>query len=314
MASISGHPPRCAAVPLRLGPGDYVDPDGHAAAWTARQHFLDAAIDVQPDTLTSLVTRRALALAAQLFPPLIKHQVGDDWDAEYLRRVERIKGTDLDPLTYVNAWMDRWRLWQTWCGFAAMNTLWDGLYAVARGGPPLTRLRLPDDLVDDALTLGRTALIHGDQRYMPPFDVWPALFDETGDSVLSWEPRREPRAVARRRLANQMLTALDEEMDRIEAQARAAGDVPTPVKTTGRSHFVWLARYQVKGETYAEIARSVRKHPQTVKDAVRETAETIVLDLRDPDPPGRPRRSRPTDGPRCVRVERRIARVDVSAL
>jgi hypothetical protein len=81
----------------------------------------------------------------------------------------------------------------------------------------------------------------------------------------------------------QVRQALDDYCDRIEAAALAAG-LKRATRKQGVEHFDWLARYQVKGESFASIAKAVRYKfgggRQTVRKAIIELAKYLELTLR----------------------------------
>ena len=132
----------------------------------------------------------------------------------------------------------------------------------------------------------------------PPFldDATARLCDDPLNSPW-WDPTEESRLDARRRI----LAWVDWRLDQIEEAARAAGAVPPPVKRTGDDHFRWLARYHVKGESFAAIARDVNRTRQTIAGAIHDTAALIGLSLHEPDPPGPQRK--PPGRPRIVRID-----------
>jgi hypothetical protein len=109
---------------------------------------------------------------------------------------------------------------------------------------------------------------------------------------LTWDPLREERSVAANRIMRSVRTAVRAELRRIQADALTVGHV-APTKRTGLEHLAWLARYQFRRESMAGIADDVCKERQTVDEAIRTAADLVGLVLRDPGPPGRPRRRTP---------------------
>ena len=71
--------------------------------------------------------------------------------------------------------------------------------------------------------------------------------------------------------------------DRIESSAVTAGLKRAP-RRRELEHFDWIVRYQIKGETFASIARNASYKfmggRQTVRKAVVELAEYLELTLR----------------------------------
>jgi hypothetical protein len=82
---------------------------------------------------------------------------------------------------------------------------------------------------------------------------------------------------------NSVAEALEHYCDRVEADALAAGLKRSPKKRE-IEHFDWLARYQIKGESFASVAQNAsyrfKGGRQTVRKAVAELAEYLSLRLR----------------------------------
>ena len=106
-----------------------------------------------------------------------------------------------------------------------------------------------------------------------------------------WDPQREDRAAATRRILAELDRAVRAELGRIETEARRVG-LPPPAKRTGLEHLAWLARYQFRHESFPTIARDAHVGRQAVAVGVKEAAALIGLPLREPNPPGRPRKAR----------------------
>lgn len=81
----------------------------------------------------------------------------------------------------------------------------------------------------------------------------------------------------------QVVNHLKDYFERVEAKGRALGFVQTPDKRN-RDHFVWLARFHVKGERTVDIWRSVpcgdTRGRRAFEMAIRRTAKEIGLTLR----------------------------------
>jgi hypothetical protein len=73
------------------------------------------------------------------------------------------------------------------------------------------------------------------------------------------------------------------------ARAHGLGFTRTSPRPSLRQHAEWLARYQVQLESYGTLARSARADLQTVREAVRRTADLVALPLRPAQKGGRPR-------------------------
>jgi hypothetical protein len=102
-----------------------------------------------------------------------------------------------------------------------------------------------------------------------------------------WDPQRENRAAASKRITADLDRAVRTELRRIEAEALRRA-VPPPAKRTGPEHLAWLARYQFRGESFSAIARDVCVERQTVTEAVKAAAELVGLPLRQASRPGQP--------------------------
>lgn len=279
---------------MRLGFGEYVDPQGFIPHVLARQHFLDALEVVEPRVLDDLMGR-PLELALEAIPPQwLTMAVGESLPIDLTDRVG----------VAIHAWMRRWRLGDdevTWVGAAALWTLMGWVTSI-EGNQSLDELerRLRDPpLLDAAFQRAYRPW----ERFRPHFTL--TAGEGAAPLVLEaeWDPYTETRAAAEERITAEVAWQVRREFDAIEAGRRAAGQHLAPIKRTGREHFRWLARYQVRGESYAAIARAVCRERQTVKEAIQETALLIGLPLRPPDRAGRPRAAKP-GRPRIVRVDR----------
>ena len=83
-------------------------------------------------------------------------------------------------------------------------------------------------------------------------------------------------------MLKQVRTFLNKYCDRVEADALRAGLKRAP-KKRGEQHFDWLVRYQIKGESFASIAKDPAyrvRGRQTVQKAVTELAEYLGVALR----------------------------------
>jgi hypothetical protein len=88
---------------------------------------------------------------------------------------------------------------------------------------------------------------------------------------------------------------VDAYLDRVDAEGHGAGGAPPPRPTDLDGQLRRLARYQVVEESFTAIARAERlRDPEgngrkTVAESVEKAAALVGLQLRDPDPGGRPR-------------------------
>ncbi len=125
--------------------------------------------------------------------------------------------------------------------------------------------------MEDALDHEMPSMTIGGKR-IPQINLVDIPHDEEATAILTWDPRREPRERAYERLSRQLLETLNRELDLIEAEAREQRAKPTPVSRIGTEHFLWLARYQVNRERYAEIARCLeRRNPLKMRSRKRQS-------------------------------------------
>lgn len=156
------------------------------------------------------------------------------------------------------AWAERWHLRDRWCVVLAQDTLdWWANEPAAEGWE-----------------FERSVTIAGFFPFaIKPLQFGPFYYDPT------WRRRRE----FQKQVLDQVRQALDEYCDRTEADALTAGLKRAPRKRE-TEHFDWLVRYQVRGESFAAIARSssykFNGGRQTIRKAVVELADYIALTLR----------------------------------
>jgi hypothetical protein len=111
-----------------------------------------------------------------------------------------------------------------------------------------------------------------------PFKIQPLTLDD-----FYYDPTWRRRGDFKRYVLDKVAEALKHYCDRVESDAVAAGLKRSPKKRE-IEHFDWLARYQVKGESFASIAQNAsykfKGGRQTVRKAVVELAEYLSLKLR----------------------------------
>ncbi len=166
--------------------------------------------------------------------------------------------------TCVDEWTGRWRLSAEWCKAHAFHLL----------VPP------KDDAAFQAYWM------------LPPGSTLP-LFRTPMRSRFTlsqpgYEPSRERRQDAARRLRMAFECMLQAHLDGGERVAQARGLRPTPRKSP--EHFVWLVQYQVHGWSFQRLADEVCRDRKTVEAGIKEAAGLINLALRPPAPGGRPRK------------------------
>ncbi len=111
-----------------------------------------------------------------------------------------------------------------------------------------------------------------------PFDIEPLQITE-----FYFDPTQRRRASFKRYVHERVEEELEKYCTRIESDALAAGLKRTPRKQVIK-HFDWLARYQVRGESFASIAKHSDFHlaggRQTIRKAVIDLADYLSLRLR----------------------------------
>lgn len=155
----------------------------------------------------------------------------------------------------VRAWGNRWHLRDAWIRAAALATLEAWAH----------------DLPQDEWHLrGHSGATLGTEPFV--FNAWEPTMTRWKD----WEGK--------------IFAKIAEYREGIEKQAADTGMVRTKGKL--EEHFLWLARFQVRGDTMEAIARDVRIARKSVKfdrtavrDAIRKTASLIGLGgLRPTEP------------------------------
>jgi len=141
--------------------------------------------------------------------------------------------------------------------------------------------------------------LESSRRWILPYPSdWHPM--EHGERVVfystDWDPFTTPRAKAEREITADFKAELEEQLNRIEALSKERGIPELPEKRKLDQHLRQLVWYQVKGQTYTEIARRADlKDPEqqgrkSIADNVWKTADLIGLNpLRDTDQGGRPR-------------------------
>jgi hypothetical protein len=176
-------------------------------------------------------------------------------EPELLTTLRSVMADDADGLS---AWAKRWHLTDRWCMVLARDTArWYAKHPDAHGWE----------------FQGQGIFVGSFPFEIEPLQLGPFYHDPT------WRSRRDFKRYVLREVAR----ATDDYCDRIEAAALAAGLKRAPRKK-GVGHFDWLARYQVKGESFASIAKTASYKfeggRQTVRKAVVELAKYLELTLR----------------------------------
>lgn len=277
------------AGPLRPAPGAVVEPEGMAARLAARTAFLRVASDVQPALLTDLATgpldEYDAAWETNGGPPDADLALED---AEQRRLHFLFMMGMLDSTGPMMGWATRW-------GFPVrfnppMSILDDSrgvlrhmasdAWGMSVAGFTLHRWRVlplptPEELyLVDFLT---TASVAQDSDL--------ALAATLALPLVGWDPQREDRATATKRILAELGRSVRSELGRIEQEALRLAEAP-PIKRTGLDHLAWLARYQFRGESFSDIADDVGRVRQAVMEGVKDAAQLVGLPLREPTRPG----------------------------
>ena len=158
----------------------------------------------------------------------------------------------------LSAWAKRWHLTDRWCVLLAGDTaLWYATHPGARGWE----------------FQGQGIFVGSFPFKIKPLRPGPFYHDPT------WRSRRDFKAYVLKEVAR----AIDDYCDWTEAGALAAG-LKLALRKRELEHFDWLARYQVKRESFAHIAKTARYKfvggRQTVRKAITELAKYLELTLR----------------------------------
>jgi hypothetical protein len=172
--------------------------------------------------------------------------------------LESLRQVAVDDVFGLALWATRWNLTDRWCLALAHDTLrWYATQPEAGGwqfeGKGICAGFFPFPI--------------------KPLEIEPFYFD----------PTQRRRKAFKRYVLERVAREVDDYCDKIEAAALAAGLKRTPRKQA-IEHFDWLARHQVKNESFAFIARNVPYKftggRQTIRKAVVQLADYLKLTLR----------------------------------
>lgn len=282
------------AGPLRLRSGAVVEPGSVVTAVVARAAFLDIAGDVVPEMLVELagdpLDQYAAAWEANGGSPDPTPAPGLLPDIE-----TRCQSAMYDEEGALWRWCQRWGL-----------PVWDDLPAWVAEADERALIRFAAGqawgLVEAAFSLLHWRVHPLGGHHLPRLGSLFFITDLIDDDDLRldqplvlppqrWDPQEEERAAAARRILAELGRAVRAELRRIETEALRSAESP-PTKRTGLEHLSWLARYQFRHESFPAIARDANVGRQAVAAGVKEAAALIGLPLREPNPPGRPRKAR----------------------
>ena len=148
-------------------------------------------------------------------------------EPELLATLRRVAADDVDALL---AWANRWHLTDRWCRVLARDTArWYATDPHAQGW----------EFQGQGIFVGSF-----------PFPIKPLRLGRFYHDP-TWRSRGDFKSY----VLQHVRRALDDYCDRIEVAALRAGLKRAPRKREV-AHFDWLARYQVKGESFASIAQT----------------------------------------------------------
>lgn len=244
--------------PKRFG-GEYYSPKAPAPLVRARWSFWKVVFETEPKVVLDLFTTEALKVWAE-------------------RPDSAIPAVAVE---HVHAWQCRWNLPDQWARDFALSMLSfvafveahhediEGLFEaddtaaidiIFRGAIPPSDRRTLDMAMEVSGTLPLV-----EEGFLPAVDRW----------VVTEETRKDATARMRRSFEQQ----LQQYLDAVEMEAREAALLRTPEKHQ-HLHYEWLARWQVQGWSYGQVAMHYKVSEKTVKDAIPRTANEIGLTRR----------------------------------
>lgn len=164
----------------------------------------------------------------------------------------------------LRGWAQRWHLTDRWCRNTALGLLLFLRYHAAMERPQeFTWKGTAPDVMKPAIPL------------CPEF----SFLVRPG-----WDVLAMTRDAFEAKVRGAFQEALKEYCDRREVAARAHGLQKAPAEKRTLEHYRWLARYQVKGESFADIWRSLPqgddRDRRAVEVAIHRTADEVGLTLR----------------------------------
>jgi len=283
--------------PLRLSDGAVDEPGGIMTALVARAAFLEIAAAVAPQMLAELAGEPLDQYEAAW------HAAGGPACADPCRPEVGV-GNDVLLPAQSAMFNPRGALWR-WCERWGLP-VWDDMTAEALGPDDRSLMRFAATrgwgLVEGAYAVytWRVSVFQPESPHALGRVLLTTILVDDRDLELEaplclppqrWDPQREDRAGATKRITAELGRAVRAELGRIEAEALQRA-VPPPAKRTGVDHLAWLARYQFRHESFPTIARDAHVGRQAVAAGVKDAAALIGLPLREPNPPGRPRKAR----------------------
>ena len=106
---------------------------------------------------------------------------------------------------------------------------------------------------------------------------------------VEWSPTEETEEQFLDRTTREFTEARREYVARVHAVYNQRGwPKESAIEKRELQHFEWLALYQIKGNSFNQIAKAYRRERKTVEEAVKGLAAFIELPLRTPGKGGRP--------------------------
>jgi hypothetical protein len=136
---------------------------------------------------------------------------------------------------------------------------------------------------------GKSMMLVSNSGNIPTHEVYKFQF-----SSPRWNPLREPRSKAKKRILAQFEDLLEPKLEKERELIGRLGCKPISYNVDSQ-HFDWLARYQVQGLSFQRIAEHYHRERQTVTHGIKLAAKVMLGSswkqwLRPPGKPGRPKK------------------------
>ena len=283
--------------PLRTAAGAVVEPDGVAAALAARTAFLRLAGDVQPALLTQLAGAPLDEYDAEWAANSGPHDTDLALEDPEARRLHfHFMAGKVDSTGPTMAWARRW-------GFPVTFEPTTSMHEDARGVVRhLAASSWGISVAGFTLHCWRVLpLVHSEELCLVDLlttasaaqDIDLGLAATLALPSATWDPQREDRASATKRITAELGRAVRADLGRIETEALRR-TVSPPAKRTGLEHLAWLARYHFRHESFPRIARDAHVGRQAVRSASRRRPRWSASRSASLTPRAAP--ARPADG------------------
>jgi hypothetical protein len=255
--------PQKRDVPVRMGPGEFVDPADpyNLVAW---KRVLDVAAEEIPEFLPSLLHDHPDDPLEQRIPAWLErwHLPDDDYERSLVARLA------YDTITHHVRSLE-------------IDTTPDDVFYA----DPL--LRTPSKSSTAKWIPGDAILgvpVHDlGARDVSGDDLERRLRDEDGVTLLGWNPFRETRREAEERLRGYLdivLDTVERDVERMIHRGSAHdGRIRTP--QLPRRHIAWFVRWKFDGETIYGIAKRARVSENAVRHALDNAADALQWGYRN---------------------------------